>query len=902
MTTPILTTKLSIPPRRPDWIIRMRLLNRLDEGLGRRLTLISAPAGSGKTTLAASWLHGLRGQKSAAPRIAWLSLDQEDNDPVRFLTHFIAALQRLDPQIGQAAQSYLNTPHVVNLNHLMTLLINDLAGHSEKAVESTEPESRRKARQSILALDDYHVINRADLQSAVAFFLEHLPSHFQLMLVTREEPSLPLPRLRVRREVTEIRPQDLRFNGEETIAFLKRTMGLALTPEEARRLEDHTEGWVAGLQMAALSLRGREMGDPDGLPDWPTEDFNSGGRDIIDYLAAEVLRQQPEEISAFLHQTAILDRFNASLCDAVTGRSDGQAALCYLERANLFLIPLDDQHQWYRYHHLFADFLRAESAESERQEWHIRASRWHEAHGLTPEAIKHALAGRDYESSVRLIRRGAEEACRVGAYSTLLGWVNALPEKVVRAHSDLLVHKGWILYLRGEIVTGEAYAALAVATQRPDDLPLHRGMLLGFQAYLAINRDEAAQAVRFADEALKFLGDTESFYRTTALSHLGQAQRLTGDRQAAIHTLRQTIALGERLGHYLPMLEALGYLALLLYQQGKLREAITSCEQAARQFLDAHGHPLPVAGFIYVPLGMLYYETNDLERAAYHLTKGISLCQQMGTVYATLAGQRTLIKLHYAQGDIESAWEVLAAARELAERSENQRRIRTVTAIRAELQLRMGHVAAAAMTLADLPASPNERSEQENLTYARLLMAQDQPQAALDLLRQIELIAQRQHRHGNLVAIYLLQTIANHAHQLTEAALDRLEQAICLAAPEGYRRAFLDEAAPIAALLADKQNIAPAFVANLREAFSKQSLVARQPALSSISQPLVEPLSETQRAVLRLVADGLSNREIAARLAITEGTTKWHLNQIYGKLNVSSRTQAVAQARQLRLL
>lgn len=896
MATPILTTKLSLPPKRPDWIVRLRLLNQLDKGLGRKLMLISAPAGSGKTTLAASWLHGLSGRKQDAAKIAWLSLDQEDNDPVRLLAHLVAALQRLDPHLGRAAQAYLKTPRLLDLNHLMTLLINDLAKGAE---QPTTP----KVQQRILALDDYHLITHRGLQTALAFFLENLPPQFHLVIATREEPTLPLPRLRVRREVTEIRAQDLRFTSEETVAFLKRTMGLALTADEMRLLEDHTEGWIAGLQLAALSLRGHDASAEREPPAWQIETLGSGRREIIDYLAAEVLRQQPAEMRAFLRQTALLDRFNAALCEAVTGRGKGQEVLSYLERANLFLIPLDDQHEWYRYHHLFADFLRSELTETERQTSHCLASRWHEAHGSLPEAIKYAQAGRDHQTAVRLIRRGAEEACRVGAYSTLLGWVNALPETVVRAHSDLLVHKGWILYLRGEIVTGEAYAALAVANERLDALPLHRGMLRGFQAYLAINRDEPAQAVRFAEEALTYLSATESFYHTTALSHLGQAQRLTGDRQAAIHTLRQTIALGQRLGHYLPMLEALGYLALLLYQQGKLREAIHSCEQAASQFLDAHGHPLPVAGFVYVPLGMLYYESNDLPRAAYHLTTGIALCQQMGTVYATLAGQRTLLKLRVAQGELEAAWEILAAARELAERSENQRRIRTVTAMRAELQLRLGHTSAAAQTLSTLPAAVAARSEQENLTYARLLLAQGQPQAGAELLQQIERFAREQGREGSLIAIYLLQTQAQQALQQPEAAREYLEQALCLAAPEGYRRPFLDEGTALAALLPRSQHLAPTFVTNLLEGVAKHANV--EPAATAKAapkQPLLDPLSETQRTILRLVADGLSNRNIAARLAITEGTTKWHLNQIYGKLSVGSRTQAVAQARQLNLI
>ncbi len=876
MATPILTTKLSIPPKRTDWVVRPRLLKRLDEGLRHRLTLVSAPAGFGKTTLIASWLH-----KQPLPQVAWLSLEEDDNEPVRFLAHLIAAWQTLDAGIGQAAQSLLETPHLPKLEHLMTLLINDLA-----SLTTT----------SVLVLDDYHLITHQELRSALAFFLDHLPSNCRLVIATREEPALPLPRMRARWEVTEIRLQDLRFTREETATFLKRTMGLALTNETTQALEDHTEGWIAGLQMAALSLRGRApLQEAEPLE---MQTFDGGQRDIIDYLAAEVLRQQPAEVCSFLHQTAILDRFNASLCDAVTGREDSQAMLANLERANLFLIPLDDQRQWYRYHHLFADFLRAELAQAEQRKLHVRAGQWHEAHGFMPEAIKHMLAARDFTTVVRLIRCGAEETCLIGGYNLLLGWVNALPEKVVRANSDLLVHKGWILYLRGEIVTGEAYAALAVENQRPDDLPLHRGMLLAFRAFLALSRDEPEQAVKLAEEAITLLSDTESFYRTTALSHLGQAQRLTRDRQTAIHTLRQAMALGQRLGHHLPVLESLGYLTLLLNQQGQLREAIQACEQATGQFLDVRGNPAPVAGMVYVPLGMLYYEINDLERARHYLTTGIALCQQMGTVYYALVGQRTLAKLYFATGKIEAMWETLAAARNLAANSENSRRIRKIAAVTAELQLRLGHVAAAALTLADLPAEARDRSEQENLTYARLLLAQNRAEDAQQLLCQIEQSAQRQGRLNSLITIYLLQSLTCRALNHPEAALDYLGQAISLAAPESYRRVFLDEGVEVMEMLSRLRHLAPAFIGNLLEAFSKEQLLSS----SKSSQGLIEPLSKTQLAILRLVADGLSNRDIATRLTITEGTTKWHLNQIFGKLNVASRTQAIAQARQFNLL
>ncbi|MFN7927988.1 MAG: LuxR C-terminal-related transcriptional regulator, partial [Blastocatellia bacterium] len=540
-----------------------------------------------------------------------------------------------------------------------------------------------------------------------------------------------------------------------------------------------------------------------------------------------------------------------------------------------------------------------------QRQLHARACHWYEAHGAMPDAIRHALAARDYDTAVRLIRCSAENACRDGAYNTLLGWVNALPETVVRAHSDLLVHKGWILYLRGEILTGEAYAALAVEHQRPDDLPLHRGMLLAFRTFLALSQDNAAQAVRFAQEALTLLGATESFYHTTVLSHLGQAQRLLGDRQTAICTLRQAIALGQRLRHYLPTLEATGILSLLLNQEGKLREAIQACEHAASQALNARGQPLLIAGLVYVPLGVLYYESNELARAYHYLTTGIALCQQMGTVYYALVGQRALARLYFAQGETESMWETLAAARELAVNSGNQRRIRKLNVVTAELQLCQGHLAAVTRTLEALSAAAARRSEPETLIFVRWLLAQGDAAAATKLLQESEHAAQSQGRLNSLLHIYLLQVLLAHTRQQTETALTWLAQALALAAPEGYRRAFLDEGEVIAALLPRLRSIAPTFVTGLLEAFAAAPMkasAAPTPTLSAASKALIEPLSKTQLSILRLVAAGLSNREIAARLTITEGTTKWHLNQIFGKLNVASRTQAVAQARHLQLL
>ena len=888
MSVPVAKTKLLIPPRRSDWVLRPRLLKLLDKGAKRRLTVVSAPAGFGKTTLVTSWLHGLASKNGRETRIAWLSLESDDNDLIRFLSCLIAALQTIDPGIGQTVISYFGAPRVPGLDHLMRLLINDLSALPGK---------------NVLVLDDYHLIRNQELQSAVALFLELLPSQVHVVISTREEPMLSLPKLRAGREVTEIRLQDLRFTREETVAFLKRTMGLALSSDSARLLEDRTEGWVAGLQMAALSLRGRidrSGSDPISVL---VDALGGGQRDIIDYLASEVLRQQPAEVRSFLQQTAILDRFNASLAEAVTGIEDGQSMLAQIERANLFLIPLDDRRNWYRYHHLFADFLRAELTPAEQTSLHSRASHWHEEHDSTSEAIKHALAARDYVAAVGLIRRGAQEANRDGQFGTMLGWVNALPEEVVRSHIDLLVHKGWTLFLRGEIVTGEAYAALAVQNQGPDDPPFLRGMLLAFRAFLALQRGDPARAIGFAEEAIEQLKGTESYYRASALSYLGQAQRLVGERDKAIETLREAICVSQQINNHISRLAALGYLVVLLYQQGQLREALHLCEEAAREYSDSRGRPLPVAGLVHVTLGTLYYELNALERADEHLRTGISLCEQTWLAYPALLGHLTKARLHRVRGEMDATWETLVVAKRLARATENPRYERLALAVTAELQLREGLVAKAAATLAELPPKAKARSKHENLVYARLLLGQKRPDAALELLKELEESARDEGRLGNLISVNLLQAMAHRAAGHFDSAIGTLKQAVDLAAPEGYQRVFLDERDAIESLLNQIDDSGSAFLSSLLASFSAVSHEdSESRPVSSSRMAMVEPLTRTQVSIIRLVAEGLSNRDIASRLSITAGTAKWHLSQIYSKLNVSSRTQALAQAKRAGLI
>ena len=874
--TSLITTKIVVPPARSHMVVRQRLLEAMEDAISRPLTLISAPAGFGKTTLITSWLY----ETGNESRTAWLSLDQDDSDPVHFAYYMIATLQGIEPRVGRAPISLLGSLKMPGLKDLMSLLLNEIAAAQERI---------------LFVLDDYHTVRNPDIDSALTFLIERMPERLRLIVATREEPQLPLARWRSLERVVEIGLDDLRFSYDEAVLFFRQTMGLSIDSRSARTLEARTEGWIAGLQMAALSLRLRGREETLSETAKAAATFSGRHRYLVEYLADEVLKGQSDDIRAFLHRTAILERLCAPLCDAVAGRVDSKDVLSYLDQANMFLIRLDDDREWYRYHQLFADYLRGGVPAAEQRVLHQKASAWYEANGFGAEAIKHAMAAKDTEASVRLIRSYVEESLSRGEMPTLLSWLDGLPESVLRLHGDLAGYKSWLLYLRGQSAQGQTYSALANGVDASDASPAQQGMSLAFRAYLALNWSDPKEAIPLARQALDQLGNGTSFFQPYALCLMGQAQGLANDRRTAAETLREAVRRAQQQGNRLMALDALGHLAGTLNAQGQLREAILLCTEAADQYVDAADSPLPIVGLVYVPLGMLHYDLGDLETARRFLTLGIDLCEQLGMVYFRLLGTCALATLQHACNENDLAWTTLAAAREVSQQPESPRRQRMVAIATAEFQLREGNVEAAARTLENARSLAGPSTEQERMAQARLLLAEHSPSMAWKVLTALEESAQQQQSNGSLVAIYVLQAMCKRTLGQHAGARQCVESAVSLAASAGYRRVFLDEGANIIAMLEQARHVAPAFVSSL---LAPDSSGCDLPPAG----PLLEPLSKVELEILSLLNRGLTNQEIANRLAMTVGTTKWRMNQIFGKLQVRNRIEALARARQLKLL
>jgi LuxR family maltose regulon positive regulatory protein len=897
---PLLATKLHVPRPRPRLVPRIRLVERLQQGLARPLTLVSAPAGFGKTTLLAQWFAQSR------MAVAWLSLEVEDNDPTRFLSYLIAALQTLDTQVGAIALAMLRTPQPPSLEAVLAVLTNDL--------------SERDGGDVVLVLDDYHTITAESIQRGMSFLLRHLPPQLHLVLATRADPPLPLARLRARGLLTEVRTADLRFGAAEAGTFLQTMMGLDLDASAIATIESRTEGWIAGLQLAALSLQGRT--DISGF----LAAFSGSHRYVLDYLSEEVLARQPAAVQTFLLHTSILERLSGPLCDAVTEQEGSQAMLEALERANLFVVALDDERRWYRYHHLFAEVLRRHLHQREPKlppDLHRRASAWYERHDLTVEAVQHALAVPDAELAAHLIEPIALTVAYQGQISTVLEWLHALPEALIRSRPRLCVDYARLLTSTNQFEAAEELLQQAEwsAQKLPaEQVPFILGWVLSVRAGIAAFSGDLELAVSLARQALTLLPDADIYPRVGALvtairSYLVSGD-VTSDSELAVAAADVFIRAS---GHLFATVTSTCLLARLYILQGRLRQAVATYEQLMQVVPRPEVlQTAPSSLFYYFGLGDLLREWNELDAAERHLAQGMALVKETLTVepFVAVLGYTTLARLEQVRGNSLEARAALDTLAHLAEQRHFPPHLVTQeTAVRAQLELAQGNVAAAihwadssGLSLEDDDLRYPREREYLVLARVRIAQARDDPVSPLllDVLHLLDRLlqdAEAKARLGIVLEILIVRALAHQAQRDQTSALSTLEQALVLAAPEGYIRLFVDEGATMLALLrlAKASSTVPGYIATLLEAFDEQ-YAPDLPLPSARPSLLQEPLTGREREVLRLLLEGASNREIARRLVLSVNTVKRHVYNLCGKLGVQSRSQAIIRASELHLV
>jgi len=865
------------------------------------LTLISAPAGFGKTTLVSSWLEHVK-----LPA-AWLSLDEDDNDFARFLAYFVAALQTIQPETGARVLALLHSSPLPSSHTLLTLLINDLTAISEKL---------------ILVLDDYHTIQTETIDQALSFFIDHMPPRLHLVISSRVDPSLSLARLRAKGQLNELRSADLSFTRAETTQFLERVTNLNLTAAEVAALDRHMEGWIAGLQMAALSLQQREASTIAQF----IEDFTGSHRYIMDYLVDEVLQGQPPEVQTFLLFTSILDRLCVALCEAIFRESEApginkdfapppvildarrvQELLAYLEHANLFINPLDDQRHWYRYHHLFADLLHHRLSQTYPDHiatLHLKASQWYEQAGLTGPALRHALAAQSFDRAAMLVEQVAPAMLQRVELARLLSWLETLPEEEVQARPLLALYYGWDLFLSGQIQQAAARLETVearLATDEAKRTPEVQAQIAAMRAYLARETGDFAATIALSREALVSLPEQDMLLRAMVTLNLAVAHYFHGEFEPASQLLTENIATGQTAPRASITLYSISLNAQILRAQGSLQQALQLCQAGLEMVAHRGWHNFPAVGILYVTLGDLFRERNELTAAAEYLEKGIQLGEQGGIPNILITGHVWLSWLRQTQGDVTGSQESIRTALQLVQRDQVSRfwPLPPAGCYQARLWIAQGNLAAASRWAQDSGLNPGHTSiylyEVDALTLARLLIAQGSLEDAESLLLRLQRAAAAAGRGGSLIEILILQAITFTAQQRGEEALSALAQALGLAEPEGSVRIFLDEGTPMVVLLrrAVAQQVHTHYALHLLNEFGETA---------TAPQPLIEPLSERELDVLRRVAAGYSNKQIAQDLVIAISTVKKHISNIYDKLEVESRTQAVARARELGLL
>jgi LuxR family maltose regulon positive regulatory protein len=905
MVIPLLRTKLYIPPPQPGQVHRLRLTRLINAGLNSKLTLISAPAGFGKTTLLSEWIP------TSPWRVTWLSLEDVDNDPTRFWNYFMAALQMLQEDLVKDAQAFLlaegQQTELAQFEPFLTRLLNDISAFPDEFA---------------LVLDDYHHINNQAINAGITFLINHLPYRMHLIITCRADPPLPLASLRARGQMIELRAGDLRFTTEEIVTFLNQIMKLNLSVDQIVALEMRTEGWIAGLQLAAISMQKRE--DTTAF----VESFTGSHRFILDYLVDEVLNCQPEDVQSFLLETSILERFTGPLCDSITGGNGGQAMLEQLEQANLFIMPLDDERRWYRYHRLFADLLRNRLQESRPDRvpnLHRRACEWFEREGLLPEAVDHALTAGEFDRAAELIEKAAEPLRQQGEVVTLTGWMRSLPEGIRRSHPALCIayaraladtaqHKSVQALLDDAQVGLESDPAIDDHTRSS----LH-GRIVALSAYLEITGNRFDRAIELSERARQLLAGDDMRWRSFVALNLAGTYRFTSDWTAASQTYLEASELSQAAGDKVNALMALSLRGEVLQAQGLLHQSAGQFEQVLELARGLAIPTAPVTGYALVGLGRAWCEWNDLPVSANYVHDGLEYGKKGDILDVLLRGYLVQARIHQAQGDLEGALEALKNA-DLVARQIGVQDIRDwVDAFRAQVWLARGE-AGAAMDW----ASAYNRELKDTIfpsmaiAMARVSTVQGQMDEALRLLEHALQSAYAVGRLGNAIQILVVAALVHQARGSFEEAYFTLSRVLTLAEPEGYLRVFLDEGEPMRLLLAkfkslienqapgiapDHQKVSIDYLNNILAAFSVPFVSpSRQFSLNRLQLSLSEPLSERELEVLRLMAAGLSNRDIAMRDVVSINTVKTQVKSIYSKLGAHTRADALTTARQLGLI
>jgi len=900
---PILTTKLFIPPLRVDQLSRPRLIEKLNAGTAYPLTLISASAGSGKTTLLTEWIA-----QNNRPT-AWISLDRGDNDPIIFLTYLISALRTIQENFAEDVSLMLQSAQTKPSEGTIINLINAMAGMSQDYT---------------LILDDYHTITDQHTNQLVTFLLEHLPPQLNLVIATRMDPPWPLARYRAGNQLFEIRGQDLRFGTEEAVEFLHRTMRLDLSVEDVQILESRTEGWIAGLQLAALSMQGRD--DIHGF----VKAFAGSHQYVAEYLIEEILEQQSEEMQSFLLQTSVLARLSAGLCEAVSGCKDGQTVLQNLHRANIFVIPLDHDGEWFRYHHLFADLLRSRLPQALTAEaiveLHRRASNWYEQNDFIPEAVNQALAAGDYGRIADLVKQSADTLIFLGQVKTLRTWLEALPPESFQAHPHLTFYLFWIDVLQSsadlsEQSIREKEALLKALPSSPENDRL-RGELMAVVCRAIALSGRTTEGIRLAQEALAYLQPDNLAARARALSALATAHDLEGRPAVAESAYQESYAQALAAGDYRLAAHIMMVKGLIQINYGQLHEAANTYQTIVNlaptdpTTVDAAKNAksnkifFPV-GQGYIGLGCIFLEWNDLETAEDYLKRGMDLCRQ-GGLDGVFVGRVRMSRLYQAKGDLTGA---LAEVRV----PQQTQRVDNFNLITRQIQIvlaegNVNHAKRLAAPLAAMldrdPATiqiPLLFLEMIEALVARVNLAQGEFETALQLLDRLQASAEPNNRVGRLIEVHLLRALVyqqQNKTRLTPETIESFEHALALGEPQGYILLFLEEGPGVIPLLnaVIQRSVVPAqvreYARRILHAFGEQAT----PLSTGEAAGLVEPLTPREMEVLELLASGDSNQAIADKLVITVRTVKKHTSNIYGKLSVNSRTQAVARSRSLGLL